>query len=95
MDDRESPEDGMLIFHYGSGPDGVVDQVQRWSPGAEDHVHQHLDSAHGRLPGENLHRRDHFPAPKSGNQPAQAQDVIEMTMGDEDFADFAEPKAAA
>jgi hypothetical protein len=59
----------------------------------DDGVNEVVDAPHRPGPGEDFHFFHRFPAHEGGEQPAEAEDVVEMAVGDEDFVQPLEPQA--
>ncbi|MEZ4555836.1 MAG: hypothetical protein R2854_05180 [Caldilineaceae bacterium] len=62
---------------------------------AEDHIHQRGHAGQRGGAGEDVQFLQRFPAPQSRGQPAQAEDVVQMAVGEQDFVQAAEAEAAA
>jgi len=58
-----------------------------------DAVQQVVDASHRPASGEDFHFFHRFPAHEGGEQPAEAQNVVEVAVGDEDFVKPLESQA--
>jgi hypothetical protein len=59
----------------------------------DDTVEQVVDAAHGPMSGEEFHFFHCFPPHEGGEQTCEAEDVVKVTVGDEDFVEAFEPQA--
>ncbi len=64
-------------------------------PWPKDNLHQRLHTRQGKRPAVDVQFLQRLPAPQRAGQPAQAQDVVEVTVGEQNLVEPAETQARA
>jgi hypothetical protein len=92
---REGPQLESLVFEQNAWRDDVIPDVQGGLARAEDNSHQVSDSLQRPGPAVDLHLINGFPPAKGGSQAAQAEDMIQVAVSEQDAVQSFEPQTAA
>ena len=94
MEDRESGHGEIIRFEEDARLDLMQVEDHRRLSAAQDHiVEQVMDAVERPLAAVDVHFLDGFPAHEGGEQPCQAEDVVQVTVGDENIAQVPEADA--
>ena len=94
MEDREGRHREIIRLEENARLDLVQVEGHGCLPAAQHHaVEQVMDAVERPFATENIQFLDGFPAHECGEQAGQAEDVVEMTVGDENVVQVPEAEA--